>query len=101
MYLTRSDLESMNYRIVKRPWSEEEDKKLIELAEVKGCSWNEISHEMGNRNYKMCYSRYKRLKFLSKNKWTEDEDTRLQLLVEKEGMKWKSIVQHFPGNNDS
>ena len=44
-------------------------------------SWSEISAEMGDRTYKMCYSRYKRIKLEAKKKWTKKEDEELRAYV--------------------
>lgn len=48
------------YKISKIPWTEEEDQKLLQLKEC-GMSWDEVAERIPGRNFKMCYSRYRRL----------------------------------------
>ena len=91
LILEREDLEEINYEPNKRPWSEEEDMKLVDFREERHMEWDEISKLMPHRNPKMCYSRYKRLLESSKKIWKKKDDDKLKLLIEKVGEDWKAI----------
>jgi thymidylate synthase len=93
--LNRTDLENTTYEVMKRPWSEEEDERLVTLVEEEKMSWNDISRLMHDRTYKMCYSRYKRIKLNAKNSWTQKEDQQLRDLVQKYGKQWKHFAKYF------
>lgn len=69
--LTREDLEKEGYEQTKRPWTAEEDKRLLRLCKDENVRFEEIALQMKDRNAKMCYSRYRRLSHLSKIGWTK------------------------------
>jgi hypothetical protein len=45
--------------------------------------WIQISKKIPERNKKMCYSRYRRLKNSTKIQWLKKDDEKLLRLVEK------------------
>ena len=59
--LTEEDLMKAGYEINKKPWTEEEDLKLMSLREKEQLDWSSIAEQIEGRNAKMCYSRYRRL----------------------------------------
>jgi hypothetical protein len=81
--LTREDLEKAGYEVNKKVWTEEEDKLLVFLREKKKMDWIQISKKISERNKKMCYSRYRRLKNSTKIQWLKKDDEKLLRLVEK------------------
>lgn len=72
--LTREDLEKAGYEVNKKVWTEEEDKLLVFLREKKKMDWVQISKKIPDRNKKMCYSRYRRLKNSTKIQWLKKDD---------------------------
>lgn len=88
------------------PFTESEDKKLIELVQIYGIdkkkNWNLIANNMIGRNIRQCRERYNL--FLSQNvnkkaKWTKEEE---DLLLEKYaimGPHWKKMEEFFKGRN--
>jgi hypothetical protein len=72
--LTEADLQNQNYEINKKPWTKEEDRRLIYFFEEKKMNWEEIAKRIPERNKKMCYSRYRRLESGTKIQWTEQDN---------------------------
>lgn len=50
--------------------------------------WIQISKKIQDRNKKMCYSRYRRLKNSTKLQWLRKDDEKLVRLVETLGESW-------------
>jgi hypothetical protein len=63
--------------------------------------WIQISKKIPERNRKMCYSRYRRLKNSTKIQWLKKDDDKLLRLVEKEGENWAIINPHFKSKKNS
>lgn len=93
--LTRADLEKAGYEINKNVWTEDEDKLLVYLREKKKMDWIQISKKIPERNKKMCYSRYRRLKNSTKLQWLRKDDEKLVGLVDSLGENWDEITKHF------
>lgn len=93
--LTREDLERAGYEVSKKVWTEDEDKLLVFLREKKKLDWVQISKKIPERNKKMCYSRYRRLKNSTKLQWLRKDDEKLLRLVEQHGENWVEIAPHF------
>ena len=83
------------YETNKKPWTEEEDMKLLHLKEKEQLDWITISSKIEGRNAKMCYSRYRRLENQTKNLWRQAENEKLCELVEEYGEDWKKISKNF------
>lgn len=97
--LSRDELEGLSYDKKKQAWTEEEDKKLLSLVELK-MRWERIAQEMPGRSLKMCYSRFKRLRRREsqpeKSKaWSREEDCKLIQLIEDYGQNWKELSIYF------
>ena len=63
--------------------------------------WVQISKKIPERNKKMCYSRYRRLKNSTKIQWLKKDDEKLLRLVEKEGENWAIITPYFKSKSYS
>lgn len=97
IFLTKKQLGAVPETKQKITWTEKEDEELCSLIEEQNLGWKQVAARM-NRTYKMCYSRYRRIRLGTKNSWRKDEEERAKELVEKYGMKWKQISQYLPGN---
>lgn len=74
----------------KGKWTEEEDRKLIDLVEeFNGRSWKRIAKEMNSRTPIQCLHRWSKIlkPGLVKGSWTTDEDNSLIAYVRKFGSK--------------
>ncbi|KAF8898459.1 hypothetical protein BD779DRAFT_1484033 [Infundibulicybe gibba] len=94
----------MSERIVGRPWTDEEDKRLKHAVENYGefDNWKTIALSVPGRTNKACRKRW--LHSLSpsvkKSAWTRDEDKRLTELFNVYGPKWSTIARHITGRTD-
>ena len=90
-------------KIVKKRWTEEEDRNLKAAVEKEGTkSWSEIAKYVENRSPKQCRERW--LSNLSpensKDEWSIEDDVKLIKLFSKYGSMWKSFTTYFKGRND-
>lgn len=87
----------MKKGIKKDPWSNQEDKQLIELVKIYGKNWSLISNMMKNRSGKQIRERY--INNLDPNiirrEFNEEEDNLIYELQKKHGNKWTLISKHF------
>jgi len=90
--------------LVKGPWTEEEDKKVIELVEKFGAEkWSYISSFLPGRIGKQCRERwYNHLNpCVNKTIWSKDEEWILWILHRRLGNKWSVISKSLPGRTDN
>lgn len=108
--------------ITKGPWTDEEDKRVIELVRDYGARhWSLIAKELKGRVGKQCRERYlehmkgknfPRRSFhsrwhnhlnpvINKNPWTNEENLRLFILHQHFGNKWAEIAKYFNGRSDN
>ena len=90
--------------IRKRPWSQEEDKVLIELVEEYGSKdWSFIAEHLWNRGGKQCRERWHNhlRDGVIKLPWSVEEEWILALAVKAFGHKWARISQYLPGRTDN
>ncbi|KAI5966873.1 uncharacterized protein KGF55_000282 [Candida pseudojiufengensis] len=90
----------------RKPWTAEEDKKLMELCKEKDGkpNWLELSSNFKDRTENSCLLRYQKLiaeskkdpKLLRKGAWSIKEDMVLRALVQKYGNDWSKIDEEFP-----
>lgn len=75
-------------------WSEDEDKLLLELVNVKlGKKWKLISTYFKEKSRFDCYTRYFQINpTIKKGKWTKEEDDLLVKLVEDLKYDWAKIA---------
>jgi len=80
----------------KQKWDNDEDKRLLQIAEqYKEKNWKKIS-EFFNKSPIQCYSRYKRIrKGLIKGRWTPLEDRLILDFVSKYGKNWSFISKQM------
>lgn len=90
--------------LVKGPWTEEEDKKVIELVEKYGAErWSYISSFLPGRIGKQCRERwFNHLNpCVNKTSWSKDEEWVLWVLHRRMGNKWAIISKSLPGRTDN
>lgn len=85
---------------IKGSWTEEEDRKLIELVRKHGAKrWSYIATHLKGRIGKQCRERY--LNHLdpgiNKKAWTIDEDNIIIEMHKKHGNQWAKISRLLPG----
>lgn len=95
---------NQNKRIVKKPFTKEEDRKLIEIVNSMGdCfeDWKAVAERMETRSARQCRERW--VSYLSPDirfgKWTEEEDRILIDKINKMGKRWTDIAIHFNGRS--
>ena len=73
-------------------WSEEEDKKLLNLVnnkKRKNIDWKKISSFFKNKKSLVCFKRYKLINpIVKKGRWTREEDNLLLNLIKQYGNSW-------------
>lgn len=90
--------------MVKGPWTEEEDKRLIELVEKYGAEkWSYISSFLPGRIGKQCRERwFNHLNpHVKKVPWSKDEEWILWILHRRMGNKWALISKYLQGRTDN
>ena len=88
----------------KGPWTEQEDKKLIELVEKFGAEkWAYISKYFPDRIGKQCRERWFNHLNPSVNKtsWSDEEEWILFIQHKKLGNKWSQLCKFLPGRTDN
>lgn len=90
---------------VKGPWTEEEDRKVVELVQKHGPKrWSHIAGELPGRIGKQCRERWHNHlnPAISKAPWTENEDRIiLQSQMDGTGNRWAVIAKRLPGRTDN
>lgn len=85
------------------PWTDEEDKRLLEMVDQHGPqNWRIIAEYVGSRTPAQVAQRWRKilnpeLLKVNKGKWTEAEDDRLRALITKHGLNWHDIAAGFDG----
>lgn len=102
MFQQNSIPNNLALRKPKRPFTREEDQKIILSVSVIGTkNWALISNYIGGRTPKQCRDRYMNyLKpGLSSGEWTPEEDNILLKLYERTGPKWGVISKFIKSRN--
>ncbi|KAL4341202.1 hypothetical protein GQ457_08G012610 [Hibiscus cannabinus] len=94
----------LNPDLVKGPWTQEEDDKIIELVSKYGpTKWSIIAKSLPGRIGKQCRERWHNHlnPDIKKDAWTLDEELALMNAHRTYGNKWAEIAKVLPGRTDN
>ncbi|CAH8356377.1 unnamed protein product [Eruca vesicaria subsp. sativa] len=94
----------LNPDLIKGPWTQEEDEKIIELVEKYGpTKWSIISNSLPGRIGKQCRERWHNHlnPGINRDAWTPEEELALMNAHRVHGNKWAEIAKVLPGRTDN
>ncbi|CAN8270030.1 unnamed protein product [Cochlearia groenlandica] len=94
----------LNPNLIKGPWTQEEDEKIIELVGNYGpAKWSVIANSLPGRIGKQCRERWHNHlnPGINKDAWTSEEELALMNAHRVHGNKWAEIAKVLPGRTDN
>ncbi|KAL5549951.1 hypothetical protein UlMin_000127 [Ulmus minor] len=94
----------LNPDLVKGPWTQEEDEKIVELVSRYGpTKWSLIAKSLTGRIGKQCRERWHNHlnPEIKKDAWTREEEIALMNAHQMSGNKWAEIAKVLPGRTDN
>ncbi|XP_058099237.1 transcription factor MYB3R-3-like [Magnolia sinica] len=94
----------LNPELIKGPWTQEEDEKIMELVSKYGpTKWSVIAKSLPGRIGKQCRERWHNHlnPLIKKDAWTLDEELALMHAHQVHGNKWAEIAKVLPGRTDN
>ena len=90
--------------LVKGPWTQEEDQKLIAWVQAEGpTKWAQAASFIKGRSGKQCRERWfnNLCPGVKKGNWSEEEDEMIFQLYQKYGSSWSKIAKYIPGRTEN
>ncbi|CAL0304492.1 unnamed protein product [Lupinus luteus] len=94
----------LNPELIKGPWTQEEDDKIVELVSEHGpTKWSLIAKSLPGRIGKQCRERWHNHlnPGIKKDAWTMEEELTLMNAHSIHGNKWAEIAKVLPGRTDN
>ncbi|KAJ0263657.1 SANT/Myb domain-containing protein [Hirschfeldia incana] len=94
----------LNPELIKGPWTQEEDEKIVELVGKYGpAKWSTIAKSLQGRIGKQCRERWHNHlnPGINKEAWTPEEELALMNAHQVHGNKWAEIAKVLPGRTDN